>query len=739
MERRDIPGDGDMTRGGPDSHASGETRNDFSGRAESVFMARDIHDLTFVSGGGPQASHVPWQVPAAPASFVNRRAELARLGSALGNRDGAQVVVCEGPRGIGKTALLRQGAAALSDRFPGGQFYFEFPQVDAGKRGDADLAVTAFLRKLGVNGKYLPNTYDERVAEFRTLTRDTATLVVLEGAEEPAQVRALIPSGAGSAVLVASDGPSLAELELDGARSMTLRPLEPEDGRKLLLDMCDGTIDPDDRHCRDAADRLVAACHGLPLAIVMVATRLRRQLSPDVRALAEELEDEKRRLAGMGVSAHLTLSATFGLTYRRLSDAASTAYRALGSWPGPHIDGGLAASITGGREEDTRTWLRELVDANLIEEFAADRYRFRHELIRLDARDRAHHQDPAEERQARLRRGLDRYLVLMAFADHAVMGVRTRITDTAALMAGAADPFDGDQRRALDRLDDEREAIVELASAAAHAGFPDHAWQIAEMATALYMNVRYINDWVRTGTIGADAARTAGNPRAEARLRAAVSRPLTDLGKLDQAGEQLDRALEAVEHVDDLMLRSSVHEFHGRYLDYVDPERAIGAYDRARELSEHVARTAASVEEQRNGRRGAALAVYFRGRAHAAADRLDVADAELTDALGRFRALADERMAARVRVSLGRLHQRVGRLRDASRELNDAVRALRGGKHKYYAAEACEILADIHAELGARDETRRHLADALAIYEECGSPRARTVRARLEELGDNGD
>ncbi|ASU82947.1 hypothetical protein CDO52_09220 [Nocardiopsis gilva YIM 90087] len=699
-------------------------------------MARDVGQVTFVNGSDRGRQRVPQQVPAAPACFVNRDADLAGIGSALGHRDGAQVVVFQGAHGIGKSSLLRRGAAALRDRFPGGQFYFEFPQVNAEKRADADVAVTTFLRHLGVGGKYLPDSYEGRVAEFRTLTRDSATLVVLEGAREPAQVRALIPSGAGSAVLVASDGPSLAELELDGARSMTLRPLDAEDGRKLLIKLADGRIAEEER---EAADRLVAACHGLPLAIVMVAARLRGQPTLKARALAKELEDEKRRLTAMGVNDHLTLSATFGLTYRRLSAPASTLYRALGSWPGPHVDSGLAACVAEIDENEVRPLLRELVDANLIEECRADRYRFRHALIHLDARNRADRDDPDRERLARLRRGLDRFLALMAFADLAVMGTRTRVTDIAPLMADASDPFDGDKAWALEWLDGERETIVELVSAAARSGLSDHAWQLAEMATALYMNIRYIGDWVRTGTIGADAAQKAGNARAEARLRSVVSRPLTDLGKLDQAGEQLDRALEVVAHVDDLMLRSSVQEFHGRYLDQVDPDRAIAAYDRCQDLSERFAQSAATEEERRNGRRGAALAVYFRGCSHAAAERDEIALTELSNALDRFRALRDERMAARARVSLGRVHQQAGRLREASRELNDAVRALRDGGHSYYEAEAQETLADIHVELGAEKEARRHLTRAVEIYEAGGSPRARTVRARLADLGEDGD
>ncbi len=712
---------------------AGETHNTFSGSGESVLMFRDVGgDVTI--GGGPPS--VPWQVPAAPTSFVNRDTELADLHAVLGTVGGTRVLICEGPRGIGKSAFLRQGSALFRDRFPGGQFYFEFPRRHAAERADPDLAVTSFLRSLGIADRYLPPTYAERVAEFRTRSAHSAMLVVIEGAEDAAQIRPLIPTGPGSALLAAGDGPSLAELEWseEGARSFTLEPLTAEAGRELLRKLCGPRIVPEEPRGQDqpggqdAVGRLVAACEGLPLAIVMVAARLRRQPKGDVRALAEELRDEKRRLAGMGVGEHLTLSATFGLSYRRLSASAAVLYRALGAWPGTHVDNGLAAVLLG-TGEDVGPLLRELADANLVELVearGARRYRFRHALIRLDARDRAEREDTAHQRSDRLRRGLDHFLAVVAFADRAVMGTRTRVVDIDALTRGRTDPFDGDGSRALHRLAEERETLVAAVRAAAREGLHGHAWRLAEAATALYLNIRYLNDWVETGTAGADSARIEGEARAEARLRSLVSRPLTDLGAIDRAEDQLERALEVVEGTGDAMLEASVHEFRGRYLDQVAPEQAIAAYDRAQRLCE-------SSGDERNGPRGAALAVYFRGCSRDAAGDHAAACTELADALDRFRALPepDERMAARAQASLGRARFRDGRAAEASAALNDAVHALSAGGHAYYEADAREALAEVLQSLGLGTEARPHLVRALEIYRSGGSPRAREIESRL--------
>ncbi|MFW5416793.1 tetratricopeptide repeat protein [Nocardiopsis sp. CNT-189] len=719
-------------------------RNEIGGDVGSAAQVGTVHGdvhstshrTTIVVDGDRASSRT--SMPSAPAVFVDREHDLEEIGRLLERATGTCVVLCEGPRGVGKSALLLRAADEFAGRFPDGRLYYDYSRTGGARRADPDAALTQFLLTLGVREEFLPGTYEGRLAEYRNRTAGGAVLVVVEGAEEPAQVRQLVPAGPRSALLACGDGPALAELSIEpgGALPLPLDPLPDEHARELLRALCP-------RLGRDAdgpaLDRLVAACEGLPLALVMVAGRLGRDRRADATALADELSDEKHRLSAIRVNGGTTLSAAFGLSYRRLSGGAAELYRALGAWPGEAFDTALAAAALG---EDAgpggaAPLLGELTAANLTVEEAGGRFRFRHGLIVLDARDRAAEEDSAAVRTGRLRRMLDLLMVPLAFADRAVMGKRTSPVDLDALTAGARDPFpEGDEgkKAALAWLRSERGTLLAAVRAAAAAGLHGRAWRIAVLSTALYMNIRYLQDWAESGLLGAEAAREDGGLHGEIRLRTTVSRALADLGRMDQAKQQIERALELAGSIDDLLLKASVYEFHGRYLDLVDPERALAAYTRAEELC-------SAAEDGRNARRGAALAVYFRGRTLAGLGRTEEAAAELEDALGRFLGLSgpDERMAARVRTSLGDLHLKEGDHQRALPYFTAAIEALeRRGGNSHYEAMARESLADALTALGLRGEADRHLRRALEIHREGGGPRVRDLERRLEEEGGEG-
>ncbi|TQN32582.1 NB-ARC domain-containing protein [Haloactinospora alba] len=715
-------GDGRAAGGGSD----GAARNDLHGNAETAVQIQNNTGAVNIRTGGQ--ADVPLEVPPEPPHFVDRTAALAKAETVLGRGDTTNVLVLDGAPGIGKTALIRKCAAQFRERFPGGQIHVTYDTGSRAHREDPDRWVTIVLRRLGVADEYLPSTYEGRVNQLRSRLARSAALVVIEGATDPAQVRPFLSNAPGSGVLVTSDGPALPELELDGARSLALEPLDSEAGRELLLAMGG---DAAAAAGSGILDRLVAACDGLPLALATAARRMARCSPRGLEPLAEELEDEKQRLAALAPEGQATtVSAVLGVSYGQLSAPAAALYRALSSWPCPRVGVSVAAALGDTDPGSVRALSEELTGANLLESDGSDHYRFRHSLIRLDARERATRTESEEQRSAAFRRGLEDFLAMAAFADRVVMGERLRIVDTAAWTGGRSDPFGADDKRALRWLEEERETLREGVRAAARAGMHDHAWQLAELATALYLNVRYVTDWADTGTAGADAAQAAGNARAEARLRSLASRPLTDLGRWERAQQEIERALRAAEDAE-LLLRASVQEFHGRYLEYVDPDSAIAAYDRCQRLNERVAE-----HDAYNGARGAALAVYFRGRAFATSGREDDAIAAAGEAMERFLALSppDERMAARARASLGYAYSRAGRLAEASRELGAAVEALRAGGRTYYQAEAERELADVLARLGAPAAALPHLRNVLAVYTAGGNPQAREVRDRLAEL-----
>ncbi|MGA5454105.1 hypothetical protein ACPCVO_46720 [Streptomyces umbrinus] len=523
------------------------------------------------------------------------------------------------------------------------------------------------------------------------------------------------------------------------ARLISVKPLDPQGGLELLRDRCGAEAVEAER---EAAERLVELCGGLPVALQVVAARLVTDDSLGMAELTAELDDEAGRLAGFALDGEeSSVSAVLGPSYRLLPPDAARLYRLLGWLPFGSFDAGVAAVAAGLDTRSVKRLLRVLVKASLVEAMSDGRCRM-HDLVRLHARERAVEDELESEQAALTERVGTHYLVLTALADRALRKERLRIADLSDLLRDVDDPF----TRAggpppLEWLDTEHPAILAVLRAAVRYELYPLAWQLAEAFSVLFLYHRYLKTWQESLTLGIEAAvaaaasaDTAGEiaeaMAGEARLRSLLSRPLLDLGENDRAKEQLEKAVALAEPTDRLALRASVQEFLGRYLDVVEPTSAVAAYQRSLELN-----------EQAGESRGAALAGFFLGCAHDA--RGDHAEAMLLLRRAQqqleSRAEPDMRMAARVRAAIGVVHGHLGETEEAIHELQEAVRVLGGvAKGMEYEAKAREQLADVAQRAGGRVElVRECLSRAGNIYEALGNhSRAQELRRRLLGLDD---
>ncbi|WP_017576994.1 NB-ARC domain-containing protein [Nocardiopsis kunsanensis] len=709
----------DPSRTGSTSNTIGGDVN--GGQFVMAERMRDVHHHYYGEPPVQSPSQSPMQVEAPPSDFVNHDETLAWIRQNLDPDGPPVVVICSGTRGIGKSALLCQAAYAMEEYFTGGQLTFEYAR---GAREDSDAALQQFLRALGVHRDALPDDPRTWSGEYRTRTRDKRMLVVVEGAWEPAQVRGLIPTGRGSLVLVSGDGPDLGELELHpGARVRDLEPLDPRAAHDLLQNRARRNLDSEDRA---SLDELTGVCGGLPLALVLVGAQLCREGQGSARSLAAKVRGTQGALKAIGDKGN-NLDVLFRTTYQDLSPDAAALYRALGSWPGPHCDASAVRAVTSDGA------VTELVTANLVESDSAGSLRFRHDLLRTHAGERARAEDGAADRTRTLTRMLDAYLVVLGFAERAARGERLRIVDLDTLLADAEDPFGGDRDAARQWLTRERPTLLAVVLHSADLGLYEHAWKLAELSTSLYLDQRYLHDWRSSGEAGTDAARLAGNAAAEARLASLVSRPLTDLGLAESAAERIERAVDLVEQVGDALLSGSVWEFYGRHLEARDLPAAIAAYDRSVRYNED--------SDDPSAVRGAALSVLFRGAARSRAGEHEAAVADLRGARARLLGLPegpDRRMAARACAALGRAQAEAGEPDSALWTLRTAESELAEGGWHYYRAEACEQLAGVLEELQQHEEACHRLQEAEQIYRTLGSPRSREVMDRLRTWGRSG-
>ncbi|AUG75327.1 hypothetical protein CFP65_0355 [Kitasatospora sp. MMS16-BH015] len=704
-----------------------------------------------------QAGRMDWprpdQVPLPPRAFVNQVRVRGDLTAQLaGDSGGYPIAALSGLSGIGKTSTACRWAHDHQEQFPDGQVYIDFAALRGGNPGgDVSEALAMCLRSLGVREEYLPAGLAERTMLYRSHSSGRRLLVVLDDVTQPAQVRALVPQGKGSALLVTS-ARRLDELAVDGVRLFLVDPLDQESAIELLAARCGrARIEAEP----EAAAALVELCDGLPIALSIVGARLAVRQRLTLAALAAELADEQSRLKRISVTGspeERTVAAALELSYRELSEAAGRLYRLLGLLPVLTFDAALAGAASGTPESETLDLLAELESAGMLvvqaeEPWVADGERYRlHGLVRLHARESARTTEAPNIERLVVERAVGYYLVWIARADLAIRADRLRILDLAGLLGTEAREVpEGSGRAAVAWLEAERANVMAVLRAAVAHGFDRQVWQLAEVFTVLFLHHRHLADWRESLELGAGAAGRAAEQAAqtgdsaaaqraaaaEARLRSLLSRPLLDLGRDEQALIELETAAQRADEAGDLVLAASVQEFTGRYWERHDPERAMAAYRAALALNLRAAEQPgeASVFGTREAaRRGAALARYFLGCAERAAGRDQEALVTLREARDELLGIEDTRMAARALAELGRVHADLGDLEAAVMELREAAAELHDQRAGHYEALALEDLA---ALLTDRSEAADCLRRALAIHEAGGSPRAAELTARL--------
>lgn len=325
------------------------------------------------------------QLAAPPAHFTGRDSELRQLlrlaeSTSQSLTPGSAVVAAvDGMAGVGKTALTLYAAHQVSSRFPDGQLFVDLRGHTEGLEPTApETALENLLYSFGVPPEQIPFSVDERASLYRDRIVGTRTLIVLDNAANSAQVKPLIPSAAGCLVLVTSRTHLTG---LDDAYSLSLAPLPELQATELLRSIAGPARIPDGHL---ASVQLARLCGLLPLTIGIIGARLRRMEALRVEDLVEQLGDERSRL-GYLQDADQDPAMILGLSYEHLPADEQHMFRLLGSIVGPDFDAYAAGALATVNRTTAQRLLDSLLDRNLLQQNAHDRYQF-HDLVRAYSR-----------------------------------------------------------------------------------------------------------------------------------------------------------------------------------------------------------------------------------------------------------------------------------------------------------------------------------------------------------------
>ncbi len=671
------------------------------------------------------ARMVPRQLPPDIGDFTGRDLALERLHARVRDRRRGStalvVTAAVGKAGVGKTTLAVHAAHQLRSVFPDGQLYVNLRGVEAQALDPAEV-LGGFLRALGVDGRLLPDDLDERARLYRSLLADRRVLVLLDNAADAAQVRPLLPGGAGNAVVVTSRNRMV---DLAAAEVIDLDVLPPGQAVELL-----GKIAGADRVADEpeAARTIAALCGYLPLALRIAGARLAARPNWRLWRLADRLGAQQRRLDELATG-DLEVRASVALSYQALGATERRAFRLLGLLEVPDFAPWMLSALLDVPALAAEEVTERLADAHLLDTVGEDaagqlRYRF-HDLLRLYARERLAEEETPAARDAALQRTLQTYFET---AKEWVRGLRLRPPDLPG-QAAPAEPQDvgATLARSYRWLAAERKGLVVSLEQAWREGCQRPWPNVTGLLADFYEVSACWDDWERTHQVALRAARRAGDRHAEASL-------LRSLGDVRRFQDRLGEAVAFF--TQSIALFSELRDVQGEVDGLIGLARA---YRRQGRLADAAACFERCLElcRELGDRDRAAKAMLFFAKVRRQQGRSADALALLADCRDTFSSLGSVGYVGYSDLMIGILRHERGEYEQATDHFQQALafaRTLGDPRWEAYGLLSLGVTAQAR---GSHEQARHHLEQSLIMFEQAGdrhgASRARNAVAGLPE------
>jgi tetratricopeptide (TPR) repeat protein len=652
------------------------------------------------------AAAATWTLPRDVAAFTGRGEAIDQLLAAVA--DAAQsgrvvgISAIDGMAGVGKTAFAVHAAHRLAAFFPDGQLFLDLHAHTAGQRPvTAADALGALLLAIGTDAQIIPPDVDGRAALWRSRVAGRQMLILLDDAASHDQVRPLLPGAAGCLVLITSRR-RLAALE--DVEPLTLGTLGPAQASELFTRL----IGARRRGAEPAAvGELVELCGHLPLAIGLLAGRLRSHPSWTVGHLVGMLRAAQDRLSEMRAE-NIAVGAAFQLSYQDLPPDQQRLFRRLGVHPGREIDAFAAATLDGTDVAETERRLDALYGDHLIDEPLPGRYRL-HDLIRAYARTLAS-QEATDDQEAAVGRLFDHYLHVAALANRQIAPRTDRPAATSTHLPDWV-PDVSDRQRALAWLEAER---TNLSACFDHAAAHGRHTRVAQLARAMHVFLRIEGHWDQALTMHqtvVKAASLAGDEHCEASA-------LTDLGDVQRVTGDYPAAIVSV--------TEALRLFRGLG-DQLGQASALNALGFMRQLVGEYRAAASSHREALALFRksvdllGQATALNYLGTVQHLTGDYEAAAASQAEALALVREAGDLDGQSVVMVELGIAQYLTGDYRSATRSLTGALTLCRELGTRLGQANALTYLGIVRCLTGQYRASAESLSEAVVLYRGLGS------------------
>ena len=659
-------------------------------------------------------------------SFVARTehlAELDRLRNQARRSSTVAIAVISGTGGIGKTALAVRWAHRRLSRFPDGCLYLDLRGFHPDSPLDPGGALAALLRRLGVPGTSVPHGFEERRERYLQLLSGKRMLIVLDNAFSAEQVRPLLPPGTSTCFVLVTSRDRLSGLVVgSGAHPLLLGALPEAEARELLAArLGDARVAAEP----DAAARIVAACAGLPLALSAAAGRAQSNPGIALEALSAELGDAQTRSGVLDEGDAVTgVGTVLSWSLAALTGAQARLFALLGIAPGPDIGLPAAASLIGLPLLEAKAVLEELERVSLVHQDSPGRYRM-HDVVRHYAAEVAQRDIEPGPREAAVRRVVDFYVQTAYAADRLLDPYRPRAEPSPPEAAVQVLPM-GDRSAALAWFDAEHTNLMAAQRAAASRRWHLAVWHLARDLGVFHTRRGHHHSRLTAWQAVVDLAGEFPDPAFEIQTHRALGHALTEVGRREEAVEQLDRALALSEQHADLLQQATTHlMFMGFRFGAEDFRNALHHAVRARELFRQLGNPV-----------GEGHALSGSGWALANLGEYDEAREHCEAAISLFRRHRSPQPESDVLDSLGYISYRTGEYVKAVEYGERAVGLMRSlGETNEFLAAALDRLGQSHVALDHVDQARDVWQAALDLYRRCGRDEGvRRMQRRLATL-----